>query len=196
MEGVAGAPKSFAEQFEIPNEESVSFASACRLVAQCEPAQLQKKAIFEDKPDGLTKFIDLPVDFAANKKQIHHLVDAIKDWQAPPLPDGSPDKDLRMIKDAIKNIMGREGSELMKLSVPFCPKKRCINKFSMDLTINRTDTDGVFNIYKHFVFESPGVPSDVGKELCHGEALDINWGAAKTMPLWANHVALRRSGTQ
>ena len=78
MADFAGAPKSFAAQFEIPNDENISFPSAYRLVAQCEAAQLQTRAIIEEKPEGLTKFIDLPVDFAGNKKQMHHLVDAIK----------------------------------------------------------------------------------------------------------------------
>ena len=192
MADFAGAPKSFAAQFEIPNDENISFPSACRLVAQCEAAQLQTRAIIEEKPEGLTKFIDLPVDFAGDKKQMHHLVDAIKNWQAPPLPDGSPNKDLRAIKDEIKGILNREKADLMRLPAPLCPKKRCINKFSMDFAVVRTETDGVFDIYKHFVFESPGVPVDVAKELCHGEALDINWGAAKKygprafLVLWHN----------
>ena len=80
----------------------------------------------------------------------------------------------------------------MKLPAPLCPKKRCINKFSMDFAMVRTEIDGVFDIYKHFVSESPGVPVDVAKELRHGEALDINWGAAKKygprvfLVLWHN----------
>ena len=162
-----GAPLTFAEQLGLePTSDVITFTVACKIVARMDPPNSMSRPLVLGCAPGKTKFIDLPLKDFEENKTVTHAVESIIGWE-PPLPN---EAEIQAI------VKAGDEYNLMKLPLPLRPKKDAIVPFKMDVCIILEG--GKASIFKHYVFNKPGMPTTLLKDMAHGNLHLVDFGRA------------------
>lgn len=153
--------QSLARESGAEIDGAMTFEEALMFTSSLVP-QVQSKPIITNRPSGLVKVGDLPLQFLnVATSGLRYWCDIIHDWSGP--CDTSP----------LGTLLSQ--SRYAELPEPFGAKQDPLFPYTMQLVVLDQD-DGKKTILKHIFTEGIKVAADQVQRMCFGLAMQINYG--------------------